>query len=147
MPRIGFYKLNKINNNQKNRKIQARGTLSINKSCSKNNTNLEMVQMGSWMNENENFRCLFPKSWKKFKKIEKNNLATWGQFIKHDASINLNLRNKFIKNYRFPIKSYYYHCSVNDLKSHIKSVMISKKIFKSLQFLFMVDKIISNKNF
>ena len=81
--------------------------------------------MGSWLNENKNFRCLFPKSWKKSKKISKtNNLACWGQFIKYDGCINLNLKNKFIKNYKFPIKSYYYKCSINALRSYLKSKII-----------------------
>ncbi len=132
VPRIGFYPHNKINNNTKkneNRKeLRLKTLYRLIKYAHKNNTNLKMIRMGSWMNENKSFRCLFPNSWRKSKKvIKKNNLATWGQFINYNSSINLTLKNRFIKNYKFPIESYYYQCSVNDLKSYLKSKIFTKK--------------------
>ena len=72
VPRIGFYKLNKINNNQKNRKkFRLEALYRLINHAQKNNTNLEMVQMGSWMNENENFRCLFQNHGKNLKNRKK----------------------------------------------------------------------------
>lgn len=129
VPRIGFYpskNSKKFLKNKENRNKQnLKALYQLINFAQKKNKNLNMIQMGSWMNENNNFRSLFPKSWKKSKKMSKtNNLATWGQFIKYDGCINLNLKNKFIKNYKFPIKSYYYKCSINALRSYLKTKII-----------------------
>lgn len=120
-PRIDPHQ-KKLKDKENRNKLRLKALYQLINDAQKKNTNLNMIQMGSWMNENRNFRSLFPKSWKKSKKQRKtNNLATWGQFIKYDGCINLNLKRKFIKNYIFPFKSYIYKCSINDLRSHLKT--------------------------
>ena len=121
VPLIGLYPKN-LKNKEIRNELTLKSLYLLILYAQKKKPSLNMIQMGSWINENKNFRNLFPKSWKKSKKISKNNnLATWGQFVKHDGRINLNLKNKFIKNYNFPIKPYVYKCSINDLKTHLKT--------------------------
>ena len=84
---------------------------------------LSYVQMGSWMNQYEQFRVLFPKSWLPNGKIKKkNSIAWWGQFLKSDGDINMKLYRKFKKNLRFEYSGIFYQCKIRELYKHLKKI-------------------------
>lgn len=84
---------------------------------------VNIVQMGSWMNQFSPFRVLFPKDWKpNGKEKKKNSIAWWGQFLKSDGNINKQLYSKFKKNLNFKFKGKFYQCHRDKILEHLEKL-------------------------
>ena len=126
MPVFQFINHKKITKKYtKNQKfnMRAEDLIKLVKSVSKKHPKVKIIQMGSWMNEYEPFKKLFPITWKptlRFKR--KNSIAWWGQFIKSNGNINDDIHKNFKNSLKFKFQGRFYQCKILDLKKHLEKI-------------------------
>jgi|TARA_B110001452_G_scaffold187386_1_gene157758 hypothetical protein len=103
--------------------MRAEDLIKLVKSVNKKHPNVKIIQMGSWMNQYQPFKKLFPVTWKPTSKLKKkNSIAWWGQFIKSNGDINLDIYRNFKNSLKFKYQGRFYQCKILDLKKHLEKI-------------------------
>jgi len=103
---------------------RARELYQLLEDCEENHPGLTRIKFGSWLNDYQPYRRLFPPSWRDTgERKSHNSLAWWGQFMNHAGDIQIHNANQFRNTKEFPYPCTFHQCDTAALKEHLTQLL------------------------